>query len=101
MPFKKRDGEYYFEAVEALDREFFPKELDAQYLALYPVYAAMYKEYIKTDQDKMECLKNTLMAQDNNEIPLTLGKWQTRILFVERHIRAMKTILDGQGRDSA
>jgi len=41
MPFRKRDGEYYFEAVEALSRDHFAKEHEAQFLALCPLCAAM------------------------------------------------------------
>jgi len=37
MPFKKRDGEYYFEAVEALCKTHLPKEHEAQWLALCPL----------------------------------------------------------------
>ena len=47
MPFKKRDGEYYFVAVEALSRDYFRKEHVGQYLALCPLCAAMYHEFVR------------------------------------------------------
>ena len=45
MPFKKRDGEYYFESVEALSKAYFLKEREPQFLALCLLCAAMYKEF--------------------------------------------------------
>jgi hypothetical protein len=44
---KKRDGEYYSEAVEALSKDYYGKEHEAQFLALCPLCAAMYKELVK------------------------------------------------------
>ena len=43
MPFTKRDGEHYFEGVEALSRDHFSGEHEAQFLALCPLCAAMYE----------------------------------------------------------
>ena len=72
MPFKKRDGEYYFEAVEAFSNGYFPKEHEGQYLALCPVCAARYKEFIKHPDTKapMEELHNKLINSDKPEISL-------------------------------
>ena len=43
MPFKKYNcDEDYFEAVEALNKKYFPKEHESQYLALCPECAAKY-----------------------------------------------------------
>ena len=47
MPFKKHDGQYYFEAVEALSKDHFPIEHQAQFLALYPLCTAKIKEIMK------------------------------------------------------
>jgi len=47
MPFKKRNGEYYFEAVELLSKDDFPKEHHSQFIALCPLCSAKYKEFIK------------------------------------------------------
>ena len=93
MPFKKRDGEYYFEAVEILTEEYLPKEQEAQSLALCPICAAMYKELVKRDKEAMESLKNALMDSDALEIPLQLGERNTSIRFVENHWQDIKTIL--------
>lgn len=93
MPFKKRDGEYYFEAVEALSRDHLPKEHEVQFLALCPVCAARYKEFVKNDEDAMAKLHRALKNSDELEVPLTLGELETSIRFVEIHRLAMKTIL--------
>ena len=93
MPFKKRDGEYYFEAVEALSRDYFPREFAPQFLALCPLCAARYKEFVSRDEDAMKSLHNDLIASDKPEVPLTLGEWKTSLRFVLSHWRDMKTIL--------
>ena len=58
MPFTKRDGEHYFDTVGALSRDHFPIEYEAQFLALCPLCAAMYKEFVKKDEGAMLDLKN-------------------------------------------
>ena len=98
MPFKKRDGEYYFEAVEALSRDHFPKEHEAQFLALCPLCAAMYDEFIKQDDNAMEKFKEELVGSkdksaDELTLPLRLGEHDMSIRFVETHWKDMKTIL--------
>ena len=93
MPFKKRDGEHYFETVEALSRDYFPKELAPQFLALCPLCAARYKEFVRRDEDAMKSLHNALRASDKPEVPLALGEWKTSLRFVPAHWRDMKTIL--------
>jgi len=97
MPFRKRDGDYYFEAVEAFSKEHLIKEHDAQYLALCPTCAAMYKEFIKSDEDTMVELKNMFLNTDSNdfEVSIHLGKLKTSIRFVEVHLHDIKSILDG------
>ena len=93
MPFKKRDSEYYFESVEALSREYFPKEREAQFLALCPVCAAMYKEFVKLDETTLKELHHALKNSDEPEIPLKLGELQTSIRFVETHHSDIKPSL--------
>ena len=97
MPFRKRDGEYYFEAVEALSKEYFDKEHEAQFFALCPLCVAMYKEFVKRDETALEklyhALKNSEKNPDDLEVLLTLGKWETSVRFVEAHYSDIKTIL--------
>ena len=96
MPFRKRDGEYYFEAVEALSQKYFNKEHEAQFLALCPLCAARYKEFVKRDEDRMRELHAALKEltdSDEPEIVLTLGEWETSLRFVETHRSDIMTIL--------
>lgn len=102
MPFKKHDGKYYFEAVEILDVKFLnqhlsehhdPKELEAQYLALCPTCAAMYKYFVKGSPEALEALINQWMNSDNLETPVQLGERAKRIRFVEVHLHDLKVIL--------
>ena len=93
LPFKKRDGNYYFEAVEALSEEYFTKEHEAQFLALCPLCAAMYKEFIKREETAMKNLHDALKNGLGLEIPLELGELQTSLRFVESHRQDIKTIL--------
>ena len=96
MPFKKRDGEYYFEAVEALSVDYFTREHEAQFLALCPLCAARYKEFVKKDENAMFTLKQFLISSDQTEIPLKLGELDTSIRFVETHHHDIKMILEAQ-----
>lgn len=96
MPFRKRDGEYYFEAVEALSRDYFGKEHEAQFLALCPVCAARYKEFIKRDETAMKNLHHALKNTDDLEVRLQLGELETSIRFVGTHRLDMRTILQAQ-----
>jgi hypothetical protein len=93
MPFKKRNKEYYFESVEIFSKKYFNKEHEAQFLALCPLCAAMYKEFVKRDEPTMENLNVTIKNSDNLEIPLKLGEWETSLRFVESHWLDIKTIL--------
>jgi hypothetical protein len=94
MPFKKRDGEYYFEAVEVLNRNHILKEHVAQYIALCPLCAAMYKEFVKNDEPSLLRLKKKLMNCENLEVDLKLGDLDTYLRFVESHLFDLKTLLE-------
>lgn len=97
MPFRKRDGEFYFEAVEAFSQdERLHKEYEAQFLALCPVCSAMYKEYVKDDEDAVRSLIKTLEAASIPEVPIRLDGRVTSVRFVEIHFQDLKTILRQQ-----
>lgn len=100
MPFKKRNGEYYFEAVEVLNGDHLSKEHEAQFLALCPVCAAMYKEFVQRNPDAMAQVASLLLASQEPEIPLQLGDLKTSIRFVDIHFRDLKTILTMNGDGS-
>lgn len=98
MPFKKRNGKYYFEAVEVLTSNFFTKEFEAQHLALCPECAARYQEYVKKDTNKMEVLKEELLQEYNNPIPVTLDNKSFKLLFVATHRFDLRIALQEAGK---
>jgi hypothetical protein len=97
MPFRKRDGQYYFEAVEAFSQDQFPLEYEAQFLALCPLCAAMYKELVKQDDAAMTDLVKVLLNMASLEVPLRLGDLEATIQFVETHFYDIKAILEEAG----
>jgi len=96
MPFKKRNGEYYFEAVEMFNKDWFSKEHEAQYLALCPLCSAKYKEFVKRDEDNMEEFWDTLRKTPEHStlIPLQIGEEKKSIRFVQKHLVDLKVILE-------
>ncbi len=95
MPFKKRNSdEDYFEAVEALKKDHFPKEHEAQHLALCPACAAKYKEFVKRDEKARAALYSLLKNSGIPEGRLQLSDLVIRIWFKEKHWQDMKTVLD-------
>jgi hypothetical protein len=93
MPFRKRNGEYYAEAVESLSKKHFLKDDEAQFLLLCPVCAAKYTEFIKHDDSVMERLKAQLADNDAPEVSLRLGEEDASLRFVETHRLDIRTIL--------
>ena len=94
MPFKKRDGRYYFEAVEMLNKDWFSKEHEAQYLALCPLCSAKYKEFVKRDEENMEEFWDILRKTDDLSVPLRLGEERAEVRFVGKHLQDLKVILE-------
>ena len=93
MPFRKRDRTHYFEKKEVFSRKYLPKEHEAQYLALCPLCAAKYDEFIKTDDDVMAGLRLAIVSAEDCEIPISLGEEKTSIRFVETHYQDLRTII--------
>ena len=98
MPFKKRDGEYYFEAVEVLSKDYLPRELESQYLALCPLCAAKYKEFVKRDDQALtevcQALTEMEKESDSLEVPLTFGESSASVRFVQTHVIDLQAILN-------
>ena len=94
MPFRNRNGEYYFDAVEVM-KDYFTKEYEAQFLALCPKCSPQYKEFIKRVPEAIKELKNLLMVPNssNFSVPLKLGNRQRMLRFVERHWRDIQAVL--------
>lgn len=96
MPFIKRDGTYYFEKKEILSKNYLSKELEAQYLALCPVCAAKYNEFIIDDKVAEADLHQRILDSDDLEIPITLSDEETSIRFVETHFHDLKIIIESE-----
>lgn len=94
MPFRRRDGEYYFEAVEIAGMENFTKEHEIQFLALCPLCAAMYKEFIKRDETAMNTFLNAIMESDQLSIDIHLGDRSAQVRFVETHFNDLKVLFN-------
>ena len=94
MPFKKRNGEYYFETVEIFKKEIFNKEHPSQYIALCPVCAAKYKEFVKNDENAIQLLKMDILTTDSHEVQIYLGDEETTLRFVEKHLFDLQKILE-------
>lgn len=95
MPFKKRNSnEDYFEAVEVLEKERFPKEHEAQYLALCPECAAKYKEFVKRDEEARKTLYNLLKTSEEPEVRLESHGHVIRLWFEEKHWQDLRTVIE-------
>lgn len=98
MPFRKRDGTHYFEKKEVLTSKYLHKEDEAQYLALCPLCAAKYNEFvISGGDDVMTRLKEKIVRTEDCKVLITLGDESTSIRFVERHHHDLKYILKEMG----
>ncbi len=94
MPFRKRNGEYYFETREILSRDQLPKEHEAQYLALCPLCSAKYFEFvINVDSAEAE-LRERILKSEDCEIEVSFGDEKASILFVESHYLDLKVIIE-------
>lgn len=92
MPFKKKNGEYYFEAVELFNG--LNREHEQNYAALCPVCAAKYKEFIKSDMAVQTSLKNEIIKNSVQCFDLNLGEMKGRIRFVEVHLADLAEVID-------
>lgn len=95
MPFKKRNSnEDYFEAVEVFQKEHFPKEHEAQYLALCPECAAKYKEFVKRSTSARETLYALLKTSEEPEVRLESHGHVIRLWFEDKHWQDLRTVIE-------
>ena len=92
MPFRGRDGEYYFESVQLLDD--LSGEHTAAHLALCPVCAAMYKEFVKRDFGNAAVVRESVSASKELAVPVSLGKDVGSIRFVQTHFVDVHAVLE-------
>lgn len=105
LPFKKKNGEYYFEAVELDNRggKFFTKETKYPYIACCPNCAAMFKEHVvncSSNENRIADLINkiktgeTIKKPNGNEvIEIIMDGKIFNLTFVQKHIIDIRSAL--------
>ena len=110
LPFKKKDGEYYFEAV-GLDKRggtFFKKETPYAYIACCPNCAAMFREHIinaASDQKGIASIiymikeKISDKKPNGNEIiKFVMDNKEFGLIFVQKHIIDIRAALQAESK---
>ena len=91
LPFKKNDGDYYFERVEFLAD--LPDLHYQNYLALCPNHAAMF-QYANGSK---ELLWEMFTELKETELEVVLAKQDMTIYFTKTHIADLKAVLLASG----
>ena len=97
MPFRRKDGKHYFESVQLFDD--FPREHTGACLALCPVCAAKYKEFVKRDEGNEKKVRTGISLSGIDEpitVKVRLGKEDKSIRFVQRHLLDVQGILEAE-----
>lgn len=104
LPFKKKNGEYYFETVE-LDRAgtWFSKETEYPYIACCPNCAAMFNEYIINSSSnenglaalicKIKTGETRKKPNGNESIEIMMDGKIFELTFVQKHILDIRSVL--------
>ena len=112
LPFKKKNGEYYFEAVELDNRggEFFTKETKYPYIACCPNCAAMFNEHIvncSPNENRIADLINkikigeTIKKSNGNEvIEIIMDGKIFNLTFVQKHIIDIRSALEADKEET-
>ena len=98
MPFRRKDGKHYFESVQLFDD--FSREHTGAYLALCPVCAAKYKEFVKRDEGNEKKVRAGISLSEIDEpitVEVTLGQEDGSIRFVQRHLLDVHGVLEAEG----
>lgn len=108
LPFKKKNGEYYFETI-ALDNRggvFFTKETMYPYVACCPNCAAMFNEHIvncSSNENRIADLINkirtgeTIKKPNGNEvIEIIMDGKIFNLTFVQKHIIDIRSVLEAE-----
>lgn len=96
MPFKLRDGNYYFEAVQLSDDA--KKETHQVYLALCPICAAKYKKLVKTHSTCLGSFIAAILDADDEELSFSIDMQESsvesvNIRFTETHLLDVQSVL--------
>ena len=93
MPFRKRNNDHYFEAVQLFDD--LVGEHEPAHVALCPLCAAKFKVFVKRDEKQRKCLKEQFENANVKEllVKIDLDEKQT-IRFVETHLIDVQSVLE-------
>ena len=91
MPFRRRDGQYYFESVQLFDD--LAGEHAAAHLALCPLCAAKYKEFVKRDSENATVVHTGISSSEKLDVPVDLFHDVGSIRFVETHLSDVRGVL--------
>ena len=92
MPFRRRDGEYYFESVQLFDD--LSGEHVATHLALCPLCGAKYKEFVKRDPKYTSTIRKSISSSEHLIVDVDLGREAGSIQFVEKHLLDVQGVLE-------
>ena len=92
MPFRRRDGQYYFESVQLFDD--LAGEHGAAHLAFCPLCAAKYKELVKRDSKNTHVVRASISSSELLVVPVDLGQDVGSIRFVEKHLLDVQVVLE-------
>lgn len=104
MPFKKKNGDFYFEATQISQN--MKKELPAQYLCLCPNCAAEYSEWIINSDDGKRFIqvmlnRDTNLVEGKIYVSTRLGNGKVLFLyFTQKHFIDIKAILTEEYRET-
>ncbi|MGD9638743.1 MAG: sacsin N-terminal ATP-binding-like domain-containing protein [Alphaproteobacteria bacterium] len=89
LPFKLKDGNYYFETTEFL-RSDLEKRHYQNYLALCPNHSAMFCHANDSDDLILEMFKEI----EGNELEVVLADKDMKIYFTKKHIADIKAVIE-------
>ena len=92
MPFRRRDGQYYFESVQLFDD--LAGEHAAAHLAFCPLCAAKYKEFVKRDSENATVVRAGISSSEQLAVHVGLGHDVGSIRFVEKHLLDVQGVLE-------
>lgn len=88
MPFRRKDGEYYFEVVACVSDA--AREHYQNYLALCPTCAAKFHHSNYTSASE---LRQAVVSAPELDVPVVLDHVEHSIRFVETHLLDLRVVL--------
>lgn len=95
LPFKKQNGQEYFEKIQLFPKSLIKKELKVNYIACCPVCAAKMKVYYSHNVEAQKTLFKQISYSQESIVtfPVQLDK-DSDITFAKRHIVALRKMIE-------